>query len=243
MKINRITSAAAIIFMMVAVVISCKHESLPNNNPPGGGNTGGGNNNTGGTQPCSPDSVYFVSQVLPLLTSNCSMSGCHDATSHQDGVILTNYSSIISTAEVVPGNPLESDLYKVLIETDPDRIMPRPPATPFTQAQKDMIFRWIQQGALNNACNSCDTTIFTFSGAIGPMVDAACKGCHSGASPSGGINLSTYAGVQTIALNGRLYGAISHTPGFVPMPRNANKLSDCQLKQVQKWIAAGALNN
>ena len=36
----------------------------------------------GGTvivHPCSPDSVYFEQQLLPIIQSNCAVSGCHDA--------------------------------------------------------------------------------------------------------------------------------------------------------------------
>ena len=36
---------------------------------------------------CSPDTVYFSQTILPLITSNCAMSGCHDAISHKEGVI------------------------------------------------------------------------------------------------------------------------------------------------------------
>ncbi|MFZ1527361.1 MAG: c-type cytochrome domain-containing protein [Ferruginibacter sp.] len=240
---KNILTATGLILTMVVIMLSCKHE-IPFGNT--GGNNGGGNNgggNTGGTQPCSTDTVYFVNQVLPLLTSNCSMTGCHDAASHQDGVILTNYTSIMSTGDVQPGNPSGSDIYKAIIKTDPGDRMPPPPAPAFTQAQKDIIYKWILQGAKNNACNGCDTTVFTYSGAIGPLINNYCKGCHSGTAPSGNISLTNYNEVKAIAVNGSFYGSITHASGFSAMPKNANKWSDCQIKQVQKWIAAGSPNN
>jgi hypothetical protein len=49
--------------------------------------------------------------------------------------------------------------------------------------------------------------------------------------------------VRTVALNGKLYGSIAHQAGFSPMPKNGAKLSDCEITQVQRWIAAGSLNN
>ena len=70
-----------------------------------------------------------------------------------------------------------------------------------------------------------------------------CKGCHNPASLGGGIDLSTYDGVKTVALNGRLSGSINHLAGFVAMPQGGNKLQECQIKQIEKWIAGGALNN
>ena len=61
---------------------------------------------------CSPDTVYFKQTILPLVTSNCAMSGCHDAISHKEGVILTDYTNIMR--EVKVSSPTSSDLYKCL---------------------------------------------------------------------------------------------------------------------------------
>ena len=30
---------------------------------------------------CSPDSIYFENDILPILISNCAIPGCHDASS------------------------------------------------------------------------------------------------------------------------------------------------------------------
>jgi hypothetical protein len=70
-----------------------------------------------------------------------------------------------------------------------------------------------------------------------------CKGCHNPTSLGGGIDVSTYTAVKTIAANGKLMGSITHATGFIAMPQGSNKLSDCRIKQVQKWISAGSLNN
>ncbi|MBK6635097.1 MAG: hypothetical protein IPG38_13005 [Chitinophagaceae bacterium] len=70
-----------------------------------------------------------------------------------------------------------------------------------------------------------------------------CKGCHNPSSLGGGIDVSTYASVKSIALNGKLMGSIMHTTGFIAMPQGSAKLSDCKIDQVRKWIAAGSVNN
>jgi cytochrome c553 len=219
-----------IIFLMQ---VSCKHE-IPL--------TEAQIQITGGTQACSADTVYFQNKVLPLLNSSCAMSGCHDAITHKEGVNLTTYAKIFSTGGVLPGNPANSKLYKVLLRSGSDR-MPPAPAPAFTQAQKDIIYKWILQGAKNNACNDCDTAVITYSGATAPIVNTYCKGCHNPSSLGGGIDLSTYAGVKAIAANGKLMGSITHASGFIAMPQGSTKLSDCRIQQIQKWIAAGALNN
>jgi len=221
------------LIIFILITSSCKHE-IPVNNfeePI-----------TGGTQSCSTDTVYFQNKILPLLNSGCAMSGCHDAISHKDGVNLTSYSKIMSTGGVRPGSPANSKLYTVLNKTGSDR-MPPPPAAAFTAAEKALINKWILQGALNNACNDCDTTVFTYSGAVAPIMNTFCKGCHNPSSLGGGIDVSTYAAVKSIALNGKLMGSIKHSAGYIAMPQGSTKLSDCRIEQIQKWITAGTLNN
>jgi hypothetical protein len=231
----------ALLMMMLS---SCKHEPeiLPINLT---GNNGGGNNGSNNpvTSTCDPDSVYFESQVLPLLVSNCAKSGCHSVQDHEDGVVLNNYANVMATGDVDPGRPGNSDLYKVLIENDPDDRMPLdlPPLSP---AQIDLVYRWIAQGAQNNSCsNTCDTTNVTYSGTISPIIQTYCVGCHSGQTPGGNIMLTTYSGVNTIAMNGKLSGSVNHNTGFSAMPKGGNKLAPCQIDQIRIWINNGAPNN
>lgn len=197
-------------------------------------------------KPCSPDSVYFQSQVLPLLVSQCGSSGCHDAASHEDGIVLTSYASVFSkSGMVVKGNANQSKLYKVLFETGEDR-MPPPPADPLSAEQKNMIKIWINQGALNNTCNNgganCNLTQVTFSGVIMPIIANKCKGCHSGTNPSGKLSLTTYAEVKASAQSGKLYGAVAYLSGYVGMPVGS-KLPGCEVQQIKAWIDAGYPNN
>lgn len=225
----------SVIALFMAILFSCKHEPLFN--PGGGGNGGGGDDTSSGTRPCDPDTVYFAKDVLPLILQSCAMSGCHDQNSASDGVILTNYQNIISNGKVVPGNPGNSDLYDVITESDPAKVMPPPPASPLTAAQKALIYKWIMQGARNNACGeNCDTTQFTYAGTVSSIISGNCIGCHSGSSPQGGILLDTYDNVKAQCVNGKLLPAIKKT-GPVPMPPSASsKLSDCKINQITKWI-------
>ncbi len=208
---------------------SCTHQ-IPS---PNGGVTVSAN--------CSTDTVYFVNDVLPLLQSNCAMSGCHDNGTAADGVRMTDYVNILD--EVDPGDAAGSKLYRMISRTDNER-MPPPPRPAFTAAQKELIQQWINQGAKNNSClNRCNAAVFTYSAAVRPTIESKCVGCHSGSAPSGGVNLSDYTNTRIWALNGKLYGSIAHQSGFSPMPKNSAKLSDCEIGQVQQWIQAGALNN
>ncbi len=234
---NKLILLCLVITMAVLLVFSCKHQPPVNNDP----SAGGGGGIAPPTSTCSPDTVYFVSQVMPLIASNCNMAGCHDNITHAEGVDLTTYSKILRY--VIPGNASQSKLYRMVVRTDRDR-MPPPPALPFTSAQLALLQKWINQGAKNNNCTGgCDTSNYTYTAAIKVMIDNKCLGCHNTSNPGGNIDLSTYMGVKAVAQNGKLYGSIVQAAGYSPMPKGTTKLSDCEIIQVQKWITAGALNN
>jgi hypothetical protein len=247
------------IFVMAIFAAGCKHEPLVvtpvpvdttgnnggNNN---GGNNGGGGGGTGGqVDACDPDSVYFENDILPILISNCAKSGCHDAASHEDGVILDSYEHVMNTADVDPFDLDGGKLYEAITEDDSDDRMPPPPNAPLTSEQIALIAKWIMQGALNISCDvnagSCDTSNVTYSGTIAPILQLYCTGCHSGSLLSGGIDLSVYTGVAAVAMNGSLEGAITHAAGYTPMPFGGNQLPDCEISQIIAWIDDGAPNN
>ena len=172
------------------------------------------------------------------------MSGCHNTEDHEDGVILNSYNSIMSDGEISSGNPGDSKLYEVITETNPDDIMPPAPHPPLSSTQINLIYQWIQQGAQNNSCeNTCDTSNVTYSGIITSIMQNSCTGCHSGSTPDGQIDLTTYSGVAATALNGTLYGSVNHATSYSAMPKGGNKLSTCQLDQIRIWVNAGAQNN
>jgi len=200
--------------------------------------------------PCDPDTVYFQNDILPLFKSGCGISSCHDPQTAESEVILTSYYYVIQTADVVPGEPWESDIIEVINETDPDDRMPPLPANPLTQDQKDMIYTWILQGALNNFCDQedCDSVNVSFSETVFPIIQNNCYGCHSGTDPGGGIYLTNHsqvsaAGAISPGNTGSLLGAITWTSGNIPMPENGQQLSDCKIAQIRKWINDGMPDN
>lgn len=184
--------------------------------------------------------VCFESNVLPIFVSMCAKSGCHNASAHKEGYILTDYANIVNKG-VKPGNANDSEIYEVLFEDGEDRM---PPDATLTQAQKDSIKVWINQGAKNTTnCNCyCDPTQFTFAANIQPLINRNCVGCHKPGSLGGGVDLSTYNAILVQVDNGKLYGSITHSTGYIAMPQGG-KLSDCEITQISNWIDAGALNN
>lgn len=226
--------------LLVTLATSCKHD-VPD---PVVVDNGGNGNNNGTSVPCDSDSVYFNSQILPFLISNCSTSGCHDVASHEDGVILTSYDYLMGSDIVQPGNPNDGDLMEVLTTSDPGDRMPPPPAAPLSSQQIQLIQTWIAQGAQNLDCSGiCDTANVTWQGTIKPLMQTYCKGCHTGSSPGGGVDLSNYAGVSGSAFDGSLVGSVDHLPGWKAMPKNSPKMSDCDIAKIKIWVNAGAPNN
>ncbi|MDD2963961.1 MAG: cytochrome c [Bacteroidales bacterium] len=90
---------------------------------------------------------------------------------------------------------------------------------------------------------NCDLTSVTYQSTIAPIMASSCNGCHSGAGASAGVVTNTYEGLKTIALNGKLYGSVSHASGYSAMPKNGNKLSACNIEKIKTWVDAGAPNN
>ena len=223
---------AAVITVTVFLINSCKHEvpvlTVDTTPIPG---------------PVANNGVCFESEILPLFQSNCAKSGCHDAATHTEDLILDSYANIIRK-DIIPGKADNSKLYRVLFETGKDKMPPTPNAD-LTAAQKALIGKWINEGAKNttNCNNTCDSNQFKYGANISIIINSYCTGCHSGTAASGNIDLSTYNNVKIQAANGRLVGAGTHAAGYSAMPNNANKLSDCQIPQIKKWVEAGALNN
>lgn len=93
--------------------------------------------------------------------------------------------------------------------------------------------------------SSCVTTDIRYANIVKPIVDANCNvtGCHNSATNAGGYDLSTYAGLKAVATSGQLVGSITHASGFSQMPQGREKLSDCQISQIQTWVANGAQND
>ena len=231
--------------MSVSVIVcalSCKHQ-IPGiiDSPAQNGNPDA-NPSIGSS--CSADTTYFQQQVLPIFISNCAMSGCHDQTSHKEGIVLNTYTGIISGG-IRPGNAGNSKIYKLITTSKAEDRMPQPPRNPLSQEQINLIGKWIGQGAKNNSCvnASCDTSNVTYSSSIKNIISNKCQGCHSSTSPAGGYDFSTYAGVKARINDGKLWGAVNQVAGYSAMPKNGNKLSTCELAKLKIWINAGAPNN
>lgn len=185
-----------------------------------------------------PHACYSTT-VEQIIITNCSQSGCHNSKDRQHGVDLSSYAEI--KKHVVPGNAMRSELYTVLNRRGEEQM---PPSGKLSASDIEIIKNWINLGANETVCasQSCDSSDFTFSTGVSPIIAANCKGCHLSSSGNG-IVLTDYPSVTAAVNAGRFYGSIHHLGGYVAMPQNLPALSTCQLRIIDKWIAKGMPQN
>ena len=89
-----------------------------------------------------------------------------------------------------------------------------------------------------------DVGIVSFAGDLLPLLDAHCTGCHSGGSPSAGLDLTSHDRVAESTLEGSLLERLQLPPSNIRMmPLNGNPLPECDVALFQSWAANGAPNN
>ncbi|MFZ4399788.1 MAG: hypothetical protein ACOYO1_07120 [Bacteroidales bacterium] len=176
------------------------------------------------------DTVYFYDEVLPIVQSNCAISGCH--TGGEEEPDLSNYSNILNM--VKPGDPQNSRLYKYAIGSE----MPPPPKTPLNLEQVTLIYGWIKQGALENM-ETCDTSIYTFAAATSPIIKRNCLGCHNTGSANGELTNHSQISAKATTILGRIKGQ----SGSIMPPSPAKPLSECKITKITNWINNGKQND
>ena len=87
---------------------------------------------------------------------------------------------------------------------------------------------------------TCDTLNVTYTARIEPIIRSKCYSCHAGTADAGGNKmLDEYTKLRAVAEGGRLYGTVAHQAGFSQMPKGGNKLPDCDIKAIDRWIKTG----
>lgn len=97
-----------------------------------------------------------------------------------------------------------------------------------------------------------DPTLVSFSRDIAPVLQARCGNCHSGDTPRGELDLSSFAmmkrggksGILLVPRNAkrsRLMARLATTDTSVRMPRGANALERPVIEKMFNWINEGAI--
>ena len=93
-----------------------------------------------------PTNVSFKNDVAPILSSNCTITGCHDAVSaHSPSLVQENaYSALINGNYV---NTIDPEKSKIYMEISAGGM---PPSGPLSTNNQKIILGWIAEGAKNN---------------------------------------------------------------------------------------------
>jgi uncharacterized membrane protein len=231
-----------------------------------------------GSKPKPGEPIDFDRHVLPILEERCN--SCHHAPFDRSGRLVNPKASLRfdSFAEVMKGNldgPVivakdleKSRLYSVLnLPEDDDLFMP-PKGGPMDQEQKDVIKRWIEEGA-NPSKNSVSATKggipapdepVSFNNHILPLLENRCLNCHGEPYVKNGRTIKPTAGLQLdtyeMVMKGNLDGTIV-TPGdptvstlfqvvILPdddpelMPPKGDPLTEDERTMIKRWILEGA---
>ena len=95
--------------------------------------------------------------------------------------------------------------------------------------------------------NTCDTSNVKYSVDIVGILQTSCYRCHdvnNYATKGGNYRYDIYQPeLKAMATNGKLYKAVAHLPGAVPMPFDGGMISDCSIAKIRAWVNKGAPNN
>lgn len=92
--------------------------------------------------------ISFGTQVKPIISANCTQSGCHGPVNPQRFQLLT-YDDVIQHGGVANTDPVDTKLYQVIVGKKED-VMPPSPYSPLDDSQIKVILLWMRQGAKNN---------------------------------------------------------------------------------------------
>lgn len=92
--------------------------------------------------------VEYNRDIRPILSDTCFHCHGPDKNTRKAKLRLDVREDALARGAFVPGKPTESELVKRLFSSDPEELMPPPEAhKPLNPAQKELLQRWIAQGA------------------------------------------------------------------------------------------------
>ena len=231
-----------------------------------------------GSMPKPGEPIDFDRHVLPILEERCN--SCHHAPFDRAGRLVNPKASLrfdsfsqvmkgnLDGPVIVPNDLEKSRLYSVLnLPEDDDLFMP-PKGGPMDQEKKDVIKRWIEEGA-NPSKNSISATKggipapdepVSFHNHILPLFEQRCLNCHGEPyvkngrtiKPTAGLQLDTYEMVIKGNLDGTIVTPGDHTASALYqvvtladddpelMPPKGDPLSEEQRSMIKRWILEGA---
>jgi len=167
--------------------------------------------------------VSFRNDVVPIITSGAC--GCHNNGIATRAVQFSHFDTIFYDAILA-----RVGLFDAWVNGG---IHPGGGVIDFTPNQKELIRKWIKEGAKDDGGGCTVTGAITYTAKILPVYTTTCKGstCHGGIA----INLDyskMVAGKATLT-------AMMNSSGSTGHPGGALSLSSCTVNLFKEWIAQG----
>ena len=99
--------------------------------------------------------------------------------------------------------------------------------------------------ALYHGTTDFHTTNISFAVDVEPIILAKCgyEGCHGANFPAANISLNNHANMVGTVNADVLLSSITHDGNASFMPKNGNRLPECEILTIQQWIHEGQPNN
>lgn len=92
--------------------------------------------------------VEFDRDIRPILSNNCFLCHGPDSTTRKADLRLDRREDAVRAKAIVPGKADDSELVTRILSKDPQEVMPPPDSLKsLTLHQKDLLKRWVQEGA------------------------------------------------------------------------------------------------
>lgn len=108
-----------------------------------------------------------------------------------------------------------------------------------------LIASWLLSCVNNNefdlyGVTECNTDNITWASGISAIMAANCVKCHGPDIAYKNVRHDAYEYEMVVVRDGRLRGVVNHLDGYVKMPKDRDKLPECELKLINTWLDKGA---
>lgn len=188
------------------------------------------------------ESDLLGAEAMEVLSAKCLT--CHNPEKPEGGISdISDLNYLLYYRLVIPGQPEISDLIRVIKDGS------MPPSGGLSTSDLQSLNRWIQDGLIDDGGNvalpgGSATLEPRYASIKVRIINTKCLSCHSGNNPSGGIDMTTRAGLNPAIAAGnpngsRLVSALER-PGNDFMPRNGARLPASDIAVIRQWIQNGA---
>ena len=203
--------------------------------------------------------IDFIRDVQPILEHNCV--SCHRADNAKGDIRLDQKKYAFESEDlIIPGNAEDSSLYwTTILPTDDDLFMPpiknEDKDYPLTDAEKDILKKWIDQGADWPEEVTLETRkrlpkTISFVKDVQPVLELNCVSCHYEGKVKGDLRLDTFEYAfesDHVIVPGEPMESELYVLCTLPMddemfmpPEGNDPLSSTDLFLLRRWIEEGA---